>query len=164
MFQYLGGFYNWRKKTVIFAVCLVFLAGYFIGTTIAKIQIQNLEDKLAAEIFSNVFPLNSITGEITAINSNKNILTAEIDSIYGVNIPQNYKEKQLLVDSRTKIILRESKEGSAQGPSATAFTAKEISVDELKVGDIISFTIAQQQENKNILSPSFITGQINISR
>ncbi len=159
MTQYLGGFYNWRKKTAIFAVLLVFLTGCLIGNFIAKIQSQNLEDKLAAEIFSNVFPLNSVVGEITAINSSKNILNAEVDSIYGVNIPKNYREKQLLIDSQTKIILRENK-----GGATVALAAKEISVDELKVGDIISFTISQQQGNKNILNLSFIADQINVNR
>lgn len=150
-----------KKNLVPITAILALIAGYFIGFSIEKNNVKNIEARLTGEIFSNVFPVNNITGKIIAINSDKNILFVKVDNIYGVNIPKNYQEKQILIDSQTKIILRQNKDVVAINKE---LIEKKISTDELKVGDVINFSPLRQQQNENILSPLFVAVQINVSR
>ena len=170
-----------KKNVLIYAVVAVLiglLAGYYFGVSWEKSKVEKsreatLETALK-EIFGGIL-VNNLSGKISDISPEKKFLTVEVPGVYDVNLPKNYQEKRVLIDENTKIVLRTNKDAAVfeeemnelkkkeEMTPPLPYVEKEIKIDDLLVGDAISFNFLQD-ENINILSAQFAAAQINVNR
>ncbi|MDP3052355.1 MAG: hypothetical protein Q8N22_00110 [bacterium] len=172
-----------KKNVLIYAAAAVLVAvsiglfiGYYLGAALEKNKAGEFqEEAMLKEVFSSALFVNNLSGKILEISSDKKFLIVEVPGVYGVNLPKNYQEKRILIDENTKIVLRETKdlavfekemnELKKKGEITPPFpyVEKEIKVDDLTIGDAISFNFPLD-ENISILSAQFTAVQINVNR
>ena len=171
-----------KKNVLIYAAIAVLVAvliglagGYYLGASLEKSRVEKSREAMLREIFGNVLFANNLSGKILEIASDKKSLTVEVPGVYGVNLPKNYQEKRVLIDENTKIVLRTNKDAAVfekemnelkkkgEMTPPLPYIEKEIKIDDLLVGDAISFNFLQD-ENISILSAQFAAVQINVDR
>jgi len=167
-----------KKIVLIYAAIAVLIGlagGYYLGASLEKSRVEKSREAMLREIFGNVLFANNLSGKILEIASDKKSLTVEVPGVYGVNLPKNYQEKRVLIDENTKIVLRTNKDAAVfekemnelkkkgEMTPPLPYIEKEIKIDDLLVGDAISFNFLQD-ENISILSAQFAAVQINVNR
>ena len=176
------------KKVALLIVIIILMAGaFFVGEYYGKAKDQAANkiarDNIVKEIFGDASMLatNSLSGKITSIAPDGKSIIVEVSSVFNVNLPNEYQQKNVLVNGDTKIVLltqkdpqtlaEEMKEFQAQikpgkpittpPPSPTIQT--EIKISDLKAGDNVNFSFAPDP-NVNILNSQFTATNISVSK
>jgi hypothetical protein len=151
-----------KKIAALVLVAAVALGiGYYAGQYSGQELGRQRQERMLKEIFNGANFANALSGKITAVASDKKSLVIEVGSITGVNLPGDYRNKTVLITGDTKIVLRERKsqevlsaeiakyQADVKGAkNSTKFTPpapyseKEITVGELKVGDVVDFSFS----------------------
>ncbi|MDI6717964.1 MAG: hypothetical protein QMD86_02920 [Patescibacteria group bacterium] len=163
----------------ILAAVLILCAavgGFYFGKK-SSVTEQKTQDQIVREIFSGMPFTNNLFGIIKEINISGKYITLEAKGLAGLNLPQEYRNKKIIVNQDTKIRFLENKdpevfkkEMEKQAKSktdnskenlnpASPFIEKEISLNDLKVGDQIS-VITDNKQGASILDNEFTAVQI----
>lgn len=152
------------KNILIYLViaAIILGVGYYLGAGVEKNKAKQASESMLKEIFSSISFVSNLSGKISDISSDKESLIIEVPTILGVNLPKDYQKKKIVINENTKIILRETKDIAAfekEMAPALPYVEKEISVNDLKVGDSVNFGL-QFQEGQTILTSQFTVLQI----
>jgi hypothetical protein len=170
-----------QKITTPLLIVVVSLGiGYYAGQEFGRQK----REQMLTEIFDNAVFANNLYGIITAIAPDKKSLSVEVGGVSGINFPNDYRSKTVLVAKDTKIVLREHKnqevldeeiakyQSDAEGAKNPAtftpplpYMEKDISVDDLKVGDRIDFNFSLDTDGgAALLNNQFVAIEVAITR
>jgi len=164
-----------NKKNILIYSAIAVLIGLFLGYCWGTSKAGEPREVMLQEIFSDALFGNNLPGEILGIAPDKKSLTIGVSGIRGVNLPNGYQKKQVLVDENTKVILKIRKDatilekektelkGSEGMSMLLPYVKQEVKIADLVVGDAVNFDFLQDQD-ANILSLQFIATQINVNR
>lgn len=177
-----------KKNKIIIGLVALFIgltAGLFFGVFYGQSKEKDLNTQKEKEILREVFSglmVSSLSGKIVGVSSGEKFLEVEVAGVLGVNLPKGYQNKKVVIAENTKVFLREnnslevfnkkvedyrSETEKAKNLMAVIppppYSEKEIRVDDLRVGDSVSFDFILE-ENKSILDNEFKALRINISR
>lgn len=138
---------------------------------------SNKQEQAAEENLTDTMVINNIFGNITAISPDKKFLTVEATIAMGIDIPEEHKIKTVLIDDKTKFVLKQYKsqgqfdkelagaKTQAKGSLFTPpdpFVEQKITVADLKVGDRINFVFTPKERESSINNNQFLATQINV--
>lgn len=163
---------------LIVAVALVgigYYSGQYVGT--------QRQEQMLEEIFGNVVLAGNLSGKIAAIASDKSSVSVEVDGITGVGLPQEYRNKTVLITGDTKIVLMKNKSPEAWNedvatyqvettkvkgsttfaPPPSPYSEKEITVGDLQVGDSVNFGF-NPADGASVLDSRFTATTVSVIR
>lgn len=160
-----------------------YLAGQISGQNKEAALAQQEQAQIIQEIFGTI-AVASLNGRITEVHSDKKYIIVAVPSAMGVNIPKIYQNKEVSVKDGAKITLKETKTPEifnkemqdyqakikkSGGMNTMSFSPpfpyseKEITINDLKAGDNISFNLEYSGASA-ILLPKISATQISVIR
>lgn len=164
-------------SAAVAVIIVVVLITVYVMKSKEKADIQSVQEQTTKEIFSDLMLSANLFGEIKSIAPDKKSIVVEVPSVLSISVPEAYRLKTVAITEETKIISKTSKtqeqfskelaDARAQSEGVffvppPPFNEKELTIDDLNVGDKISFTFSPEEE-VNILVSQFIANQISVN-